>query len=100
MTNDKPSVDLNLDAYAPDETLEPYSVVLGGKRYVLPHIDDLDAYGFVEAQQSGSDIETLKLALGDQFTEFRKNRLSRGALNRLLNRYLTHCGIDLGNSAS
>lgn len=100
MSTDKPSIDFNLDAYTPTTPTTPFNVVLGGKRYELAHIDDLDGWKFIEAFEDGENTaprDILKLALGEQWEDFRKHRLAKGSLDELVNRYLKHSGIDTGN---
>lgn len=101
--SDKPAVDFNLDSYTPDANV-PFAIVLGGKRYEMTHMDDLDGFDFLEAVTKGEASATLRLlemALGrDDLATIRKTRVPKSKLDELQKRYLTHCGIDLGNSGS
>jgi len=103
MPNDKPSVDFNIDTFTP-EAHDPFALVLGGKRYEMTHMDDLDGFDFLEAVTKGEAASTLRLfemALGrDELAAIRKAKLPKATLDELQKRYLTHCGIDLGNSGS
>lgn len=100
--NDNPTVDFNLDTYAVAADLTPFVVVHGGSPYTFTHLDELDGWKAAEAFMgggAGADIEVLKLALGeDNFEKFKSGpRIKRGAMNTLVKRYLSHCGIDTGN---
>lgn len=96
---DTPAVDLNLDAYKASADLAPFAVVLGGKRFVFKHIDDLDAWDVVNGFLTGevaATVRIIEMALGDEYEEFRKQPLSKGAFDHLIKSYMVHCGVTLG----
>ncbi len=94
---DKPEIDFNLDTYRDEVNKTPFHVVHDGKRYRLTHLDECDGWGAVEAFEAG-DEAMLRLALGDQFEEFKAAKsLPRGTMQALIRRYLAHCGVDAGN---
>lgn len=99
MATDKPKIDLNLDTL-PEENTEPFAVVYKGKRYTLPHIDELDAWTLVDAFSRGeaaATVDILAAAFGDAFEEFKALGISRGKMTKLVNAYLKHGGIETGN---
>lgn len=96
---DTPSVDLNLDAYKASADRAPFAVVLGGKRFVFKHMDDLDAWAVLDGFLSGevaATVRIIEMALGDDYEAFRKQPLSKGAFDDLIKAYMAHCGVTPG----
>lgn len=101
MANDKPTVDFNLDTFTPEQKATPFAFVLGGKRYEMKPLDDLDAFDVLDAYTRSdvqATLDTLRLALGDDaYDDLRKTGVKKAGLDELQRRYLTHCGVSLGN---
>lgn len=98
-STDKPSVDLNLDVYEAAEERKPFAVVLGGKRFVFTHMDDLEAWDVVNAFLGGeveATVSVIEQALGDDYEEFRSKPLKKGKFDHLVKSYMAHCGVNAG----
>lgn len=99
---DKPTVDFNLDTYKATPG-DPFGVVIKGKRYELPHLDDLDGWAVIDAFTRGevtATKELLALAFGENFDAFVGSGITKKGLDEFIRRYLRHCGVELGNSGS
>ncbi|MEV2277876.1 hypothetical protein AB0I72_20050 [Nocardiopsis sp. NPDC049922] len=84
----------DLDAVPPPMPLEPFPITWGGKRFVLAHLQGLDAWELTEAA-IGGDITamtgSLRVALGDQYAEFRALGLPQYKVRPLWQAWIDHC---------
>ncbi|MFF5703392.1 hypothetical protein ACFY7H_12925 [Streptomyces sp. NPDC012794] len=100
-TSDSQPFDFNLDAVQAEAELMPFRVHFGGRRYALAHLQSLDVWDLVEIAErgdTGATLGVLKAALGETFTEFRKNPLPQYKLKQLFEAYQKHCGLLPGES--
>ncbi|WP_432091832.1 hypothetical protein [Streptomyces sp. NRRL F-5630] len=93
--------DFNLDAVKAESDLTPFRVHFDGRRWEFAHLEGLDIWDVVEAADGGdlqAVLGALRLALGDQYTEFRKIRLPQYKVMALFRAYQRHCGMEPGES--
>jgi hypothetical protein len=102
-TPDDQPFDFNLDAVKAEVELTPFRFHFDGRRWEMAHLQDLDIWDLVEAAEGG-DVKAMlgsfKLALGDDFDDFRKIRLPQYKLTALFKAYQKHCGLEPGESAA
>lgn len=102
-TPDDQPFDFNLDTVKAEVELTPFRVHFDGRRWEMLHLQDLDIWDLVEAAEGG-DVKAMlvafKLALGDEFENFRKIRLPQYKLTALFKAYQQHCGLEPGESAA
>lgn len=93
--------DFNLDTVKAEVELTPFRVHFGGRRFELTHMQALNAWDAIAAAERG-DIavvgDSLKLALGDQWEEFRKVPLPQHKLMPLFKAWQKHSGVESGES--
>lgn len=93
--------DFNLDAVKSEVNLTPFRVHFDGRRWEFAHLNGLDIWDVIEAADGG-DIKAvtgaIRLALGDQYDDFRKVRLPQYKMQALFNAYQEHCGVKPGES--
>lgn len=92
------NIDLDLDALEREGVSKPFSVKLGGRRYELVAIDQLDFRLATEIMTA--DVEkSLRLLLPDEDCEpFFKNDIPSFKMNQLFKAYLAHYNIDPGEA--
>lgn len=98
--DDKP-FDFNLDAVEAEVDLSPFRVNYGGKRWTFAHMQALNAWDVVEAAEGGdvaAVVGSMRLALGEQWEEFRKLPLPQYRLMPLFNAWRDHSGLKPGES--
>lgn len=102
MPQDKPKVSLNLDSLERENRAEPFSVVIGGKRYVLLDVQDTDyraLLGGLRAAQTGRPEVLMALIVPAKDIEaFDANSLPTYKLQALIAAYMKHYGVDLGEA--
>lgn len=96
---DKPSkVHFNLDTYENPETVEPFVVVVGGRRYVLIDALDTDYRDLLAAQRAywaGEPQKALDFIVApDDREAFFANRLTNRKLTAMFEAYNSHYGIE------
>ena len=67
--------DFNLDAVRSEVDLAPFRVHYDGRRWEFAHMEGLDIWDLVEAAEGGEVTAmtgVFRLALGDDFADFRK----------------------------
>ncbi|MGY4902572.1 hypothetical protein [Streptomyces sp. 900116325] len=100
-TADDQPFDFNLDAVQAEVELTPFRVHFGGRRFELAHMQSLNAWDAIAAAERG-DItvvaDSLKLALGDQWDDFRKVPLPQHKLMPLFKAWQQHSGVEPGES--
>ncbi|WP_304455863.1 hypothetical protein [Nocardiopsis sp. YSL2] len=91
---DNPEV-FDLDAVPPHVDLTPFRVKWCGKSFQLAHLQDLDAWELVDATAEGGDSRamtgSLRVALGEQYAEFRALGLPQYKVRPLWKAWLAHC---------
>ena len=100
-TPDDQPYDFDLDAVKSEIDLTPWRVKFGGRRWSFEHLQGLDVWDLIEGADQGDlqqGIQVFKIALGDQFEEFRKIRLPQFKLEALFKQYEAHCGVKPGES--
>ncbi len=90
---------LDLDALERDETAEPFVFTVAGQTFSLVHPGDID-WHYTEALESGSPAVLLQAILGDQYEDFAKVEVPAWKLNKLLEAWGKHNGVDLGESVA
>jgi hypothetical protein len=97
-------VALDLDIWQAEALREPFVFTLGGHRFEMPHMADLDWHvgegpdGVMSAQATIHDL--LKAGLAGQWEKFTAVRLSTGGYNKLWQSWQEHSGVDEGESAA
>jgi hypothetical protein len=102
-TPDDSPFDFNLDAVKAEVELSPFRLHFDGRRWEMAHLQELDIWDLVEAAEGGDAkamLGAFKLALGDDFDDFRKIRLPQYKLTALFKAYQQHCGLEPGESAA
>lgn len=93
--------DFNLDAVRAEVDLAPFRVHFDNRRWEFAHLQDLDIWDLVEAADGG-DMSAVtgafRLALGDQYEDFRKVRLPQYKMMPLFKAWQRHCGMEPGES--
>ncbi|OQQ16140.1 hypothetical protein B0675_02325 [Streptomyces sp. M41(2017)] len=100
--DDKP-FDFNLDAVKAEVESTPFRVHWNGRRFTFKHMQDLDSWELLAAADSGEAnavMGSLRLALGDEWEEFRKVPMPQYKLMPLFKAYQAHCGMDSGESSA
>lgn len=95
--------DFNLDTVEAEVDLRPFRVHFAGRRWELTHMQDLNSWDAIAAAESGDArfvAESLKLALTDQWDDFRKQRLPQYKLLSLFKAWQAHSGVQPGESAA
>lgn len=96
---DKPAdVAFNLDTFERPDAPDPFSVVLGGKRYVLQDAQDCDYRDLLEAQRAfyaGDPEKSIELIVRDEDREsfFANRPIRNSALEAMYLKYAAHYGI-------
>lgn len=99
-TDDKP-FDFNLDAFKAETELLPFRFHWNSKRWTMEHVEALDSWDLIAASSTRELdilIKVFEAALGDQYEEFRKIRLPQFKVKGLFDAYMSHCGVDPGES--
>lgn len=90
--------DFNLDAAVPTRELTPFVFNWKQRRWEMKHLEELDIWGVVEAAQGG-DVEAMtgafRLALGQQWEDFRRTNLPQWRFKALFRAYRQHCGLNI-----
>lgn len=102
--SDRPApVSLNLDKLEREGTVDPFVVVLGGKRYECADPRDYDYRDAVAAQQAfaaGHPGAAIEMVIPeDQREEFFANRLPAWKLEELFTLYNQHYGLPTPGEA-
>lgn len=104
MPQDKPKIHLNLDKLDGEGDVEPFAVIFGAKRYVLPNPQDMDWNVILEAQQlygNGDAKKAIGMILDekdrDSFFD-PKNRMTPRKLTAFFTAYNAHYGLDPGEA--
>ena len=93
--------DFNLDAVRAEVDLAPFRVHFDNRRWEFAHLQDLDIWDLVEAAEGGdmgAITGAFKLALGNQYEDFRKVRLPQYKMMPLFKAWQKHCGMEPGES--
>jgi len=93
--------DFNLDAVEAEVDLRPFRVHFGGRRYEFTHMQALNAWEAIAAAESGDVgvvVNSMKLALGDQWEDFRTVPMPQHKLMRLFKAWQAHSGVETGES--
>ncbi|MFE6126811.1 hypothetical protein ACFQ6Q_00840 [Streptomyces sp. NPDC056437] len=102
-TADDQPFDFNLDTVEAEVELRPFRVHFAGKRWEFTHMQALNAWDALAAAEGG-DVrvvaESMKLALGDQWEEFRKLPLPQHKVMPLFQAWQKHSGVESGESAA
>lgn len=96
--DDKP-FDFNLDAVQAETDLTPWRVHWQGQRWEFKHAEDLDVWELAaaaDANDVGSTIAVLRIALGDQWKAFEKLAMPQYKLKALFEAYRAYCGMAEG----
>lgn len=93
--------DFNLDAVEAEVELRPFRVHFAGHRFIFTHMQELDTWDAIEAAETGNIgvvVNTMRLALGDQWEEFRKIPMPQHKLMPLFKAWQAHSGVEPGES--
>lgn len=93
--------DFNLDTLKSEVELLPFRVHFGGKRWVFTNMQALDAWDLLAAAadgDAGAVVGAMKLALGDQWDDFRKLGMPQWKVMPLFNAWKKHSGAEPGES--
>ncbi|MFF4848797.1 hypothetical protein [Streptomyces sp. NPDC001194] len=93
--------DFNLDAVQAEVELRPFRVHFAGRRWEFTHMQELDAWEAIEAAETGNIgvvVNTIRLALGDQWEDFRKVPMPQHKLMPLFKAWQAHSGVETGES--
>lgn len=100
---DSSPFDFNLDTVQAEVDLAPFRVHHGGRRWEFAHLQGLDVWDLVGAAETGDLGATLglfRVALGDDFEDFRKVKLAQFKMTKLFEAYRAYCGVESGESAA
>jgi hypothetical protein len=103
MSNSRTASDgvFDLDAVIAETTNEPFTFVFAGRKWTIPHMGELDVWPLVAEAEKG-DLQAARAvfeaAFGDEWAEFRAIPMKQHAFNKLLDRYMRHAGVKLGES--
>lgn len=100
---DNQPFDFNLDVVEAEVDLTPFRVHHGGRRWEFAHLQGLDVWDLVGAAETGDLGATLglfRVALGDDFDDFRKVKLAQYKMQKLFAAYQRHCGMEPGESGA
>jgi hypothetical protein len=91
----EPAVDMfDLDAVPPPVDLAPFHFRWHGQSFTMAHLQGLDAWELVDAT-GGGDVRamtgSLRVALGEQYAEFRALGLPQYKVRPLWKAWLAHC---------
>lgn len=93
-TADKPApVSLNFDTWSRDQAVEPYAVVIGGKRYESLDPMDLD-FRALSAAIDGDPEVLFNLLFPDDATEMLKHKIPLGAMVQFNEALVVHFGLE------
>lgn len=93
--------DFNLDAVKSEVDLRPFVVNFDSRPFRFSHLQGLNVWDLVEGAEGGDleqGIRVFKIALGDQFEDFRKLPLPQFKLEALFKAYEKFCGVEPGES--
>ncbi|MFJ9113023.1 hypothetical protein [Streptomyces sp. NPDC102283] len=99
--------DFNLNAAAAESELKPFVFLWATKenpnqRFTMQHLESLDSWEMVAAADSGDDaaavVGAFRIALGDQWEDFRGQPIPQYKLLALWKAYQKHCGQKPGES--
>lgn len=100
-TPDDQPFDFNLDAVQAEVELTPFRVHFGGRRFELIHMQALNSWDAIAAAERGDlsvVADSMKLALGDQWEDFRKLPMPQYKLMPLFKAWQAHSGVEPGES--
>ncbi|MFC9429248.1 hypothetical protein [Streptomyces sp. NPDC056987] len=100
--------DFNLNAVEAESELKPFVFLWGSKtepnrRMTMQHMEALNVWPLMSAIEGGDISATLglfRIALGDDWDEFRKTPLPQHKMQALFKAYQKHCGQQPGESAA
>jgi hypothetical protein len=95
--NGKPDA-FDLDAYQAEALHEPFRFTLGGHRFELPHLLDMDWHVSANGETIVADM--VRAGLGSQWARFDASELSAGGYNELWKRWKDHSGAEPGESSA
>lgn len=91
MTETKPSeVSLDLDTLEKESDPGPFAFRAGGERFEVRDARDLD---WQELLSVDLGLDTLRVALGDDWTRFKKVGLPAWKLDKVVDGYMRHYGL-------
>lgn len=90
----------DLDAAVRESLGTPFTFKLGGKEFTLPHQKDVDKSSLVLADGNPGQyaMDSLRIALGDQWDAFDEIALSVSGVDKLYAAWNEHCGVEAGES--
>lgn len=100
-TADSKPFDFNLDAVKSEVDLTPFRFNFAGRRYTMTHLEDLNIWDLMEVAdrgEIGAMVGAFKAALGNEFDDFRAQKLPQYKLKALFEAYRKHCGVESGES--
>lgn len=97
--------DFNLDAVRAEVDLTPWRVHFGGRRWEFAHPQSIDVWSILAMDnETTSEIAAMtavfKVALGEQYEEFRKIPLPTYKLKALFEAYQRYGGVEPGESSA
>lgn len=104
MPQDKPAkIGLNLDSVERDGVVDPYVIVLNGKRYVLTDVQECDYRELLTVQRAmmgGEPEKALEILISDEDkAEFFANKLPNWKVEKLMRGYNEHYGLPTPGEA-
>lgn len=103
MSNTKTATDgvFDVDALIAEAQHKPFRFAFAGREWAMRHMADLDVWQMFDAAKRGDDgavEEIFRLALGDEWGEFRSHFMPQHALQAIFERYQKHAGMEPGES--
>lgn len=95
--------DFNLDAVKAEVESTPFVVHWNSRPFSFAHMQDLDCWELLAAADGGEAAAvtgSLRLALGDQWDDFRSKPLPQYKLMPLFRAWQKHCGMEQGESSA
>jgi hypothetical protein len=90
----------DLDALERDDTAEPFRFTVAGQTFVFSAPGDVD-WRFTEALERGSAVALVEALLGEEeYAAFHEIPLPAWKLNKLVEEWGRHNGVELGESAA
>ena len=88
----------DLDAAIREDRGDVFEFTLDGKKFTLPHQKDIDKSFLALADSQGGSfiLDSLELALGDQWDDFNAAPLSIGGVEKLFEAWNEHSGVKPG----
>lgn len=93
--SDKPAaVGFNFDTWQRDEAVEPFPIVIAGKRYESLDPISIDFREVMAALESGTPQDMFQLLFPDDYDEIMENKIPLGSLRAFADASSVHFGLE------